>query len=251
MGYAVQTDRDFEIVVTEDGMDPANIEVVERMRDKTGLTISHLSQPDEGFRKAVALNRGIEKASGDYLIFTDDDCIPRNDLVATHRKYAKPGQYIVGAYNRLPVSVSSKVTVKSVENQRAFSLPWLMTRGFFPTRGFLRMIVPKSVGTLLDMRGPLQPGRFPGGHSSCYRNDALAVGGFNERMTYGLEDREFGTRLCNYGLKGKRIKNSTFMLHLEHSRPYHNKKQFAENRKILDETVRSGRIVSAHLDAKT
>ena len=99
----------------------------------------------------------------------------------------------------------------------------------------------------MDLRGPLDPGRFPGCHSSCFREDAIAIGGFNEAMRYGLEDREFGTRLCFNGLKRKRVKNSTYMLSLEHSRPYKNPEEFRQNRKILEETIETRRINSGYL----
>jgi len=247
-GYSAQNDGNFELVITEDADNPEIAEVIKDVAPSTGMSITHLTQRDEGFRKTVALNRAIEAANGDYLIFTDDDCIPRKDVVAVHREYAQEGQYIVGAYNRLPISVSRSIQNDDVLSQRAFSLPWLMSKGYFPTRGFIRMIVPRKVGRIMDFRGPLSPGRFPGGHSSCFKADAVSIGGFNEKMSYGLEDREFGTRLYNKGIRGKRIKNSTFMLHLAHERPYHNMDEFHENLKILDETVKVNRIKAAHLD---
>lgn len=247
-GYACQDDNNFEIIVTEDGSEPEIQKVVREHKQLSKFPITHLTQKDIGFRKTVALNRAIDYAKGDYLIFTDDDCIPRKDVVSTHRSYAQPGRYIVGAYNRLPLKTSQKVTVENIRSQQAFRLSWMIRNGFIPTRGFIRMIVPKWLARIMDMRGPLQPGRFPGGHSSCFKSDAVAVGGFNEQMHYGLEDREFGHRLCNSGLIGKRVKNSTFMLHLEHSRPYRNMKEFSANRIILNETIRTGRIKSAHLD---
>ncbi|MEM9329750.1 MAG: glycosyltransferase [Pseudomonadota bacterium] len=247
-GYAVQDDDNFEVIVTEDGQAESNKEVINHLRTNTSLKLRHLTQEDTGFRKTVALNRAIEAADGEYLIFTDDDCIPRKDVVSKHRKYAREGRFIVGAYNRLPLSVSERITAQDVQSQRAFRLSWLMRNGFFPTRGFFRIIVPSWLAVIMDMRGPLDRGRFPGGHASCFKKDAQKIGGFNERMAYGLEDREFGLRLCNSGLVGKRVKNSTYMLHLDHDRPYRHMEEFAENKKILDETIASGRIVSSHLD---
>ncbi len=37
------------------------------------------------------MNRAIEAAEGDYLIFSDGDCIPRADYVAAHKMHAQPG----------------------------------------------------------------------------------------------------------------------------------------------------------------
>ena len=241
-GYRVQTDKEFELIVTEDAESPDIAKTIRRFTEETGIAVTHLTQKDEGFRKTIALNRAIRAASGEYLLFTDDDCIPRNDVVATHRYYARERQYIVGAYNRIPLDVSRRITVEDVLKQRVFSLPWLMRLGYRPTRGFVRMIVPKWFGRIMDLRGPLDPGRFPGCHASCFRQDAVEIGGFNEEMRYGLEDREFGTRLYFNGLRRKRLKNTTYMLSLEHSRPYKNPDEFAQNRKILEETIAQRRI---------
>ncbi|MEM7069683.1 MAG: glycosyltransferase [Pseudomonadota bacterium] len=247
-GYAIQNDKNYEIIVSEDGEMPENRKVIEAVASNSKVPIQHLTQSDDGFRKSVAINSAIEAATGDYLIFSDDDCIPRKDVVSTHRQYCQQGQYIVGAYNRLPSHITETIRTEDIISQRVFSLSWLFRNGFIPTRGFTRIIAPKWLGSLLDLRGPLDPGRFPGGHSSCFRNDAIEVGGFNEDMAYGLEDREFGTRLCNLGIVGKRVKNSTFVYHLDHERPYMDMEKFEENRLILEETVRTKRIRSAHLD---
>ncbi|MEO0328876.1 MAG: glycosyltransferase [Pseudomonadota bacterium] len=247
-GYDIQTDDFFEIVLAEDGMSPEVKEVADEFAAYSRVPITHVRHEDKGFRKTVILNKAIEKTSGEYLIFTDDDCIPKENLVSVHRRFSCEGQYIVGAYNRLPESTSLLITPEIVRNKKAFSLFWLMRNGYLPSRGFVRIVIPQWLAYLLDRRGELSYGRFPGGHSSCFKKDAVVIGGFNENMAYGLEDREFGTRLCNSNIKGKRVKNSTFMLHLYHDRPYQQMEEFAENQKILNETVETGRKISAHLD---
>ena len=250
-GYDVQTDRNFEIVVAEDGMSQKVADVVERFSRSSNVDIRHIYQQDEGFRKSVILNKALAIASGEYIIFTDDDCVPRENLVATHIKYMKQGQYIVGAYNRIPDLTTKKIEIPHVREQKIFSMLWLLINGYRPYRGFVRIIAPQWLATLLDLRGKISLGRFPGGHSSCFKQDALAIGGFNENMSYGLEDREFGTRLCNFGIYGRRIKNSTYMIHLAHERPYQSVEKMKENEKILAETVETGRVRSAHLEEKS
>lgn len=246
-GYQCQTDKDFEIIVADDGSGPQVAAVIEDFKQNSDLAITHLWHEDQGFRKSVALNRAISQARGDYIIISDDDCLPRYDFVEMHRKFSRPNQYIVGSYNRLPLSTSKKVNCTVIKQKKPFKLSWLMRNGYFPTRGFVRILLSNKVGQILDLRGPLDAGRLPGGNASFHKEDALRVGGFDERMTYGREDREFGTRLHHAGVKAKRLKNSTYVLHLEHSRGYFDEDQFAENERIWQETVSTKSTKAGHL----
>ena len=85
-GWDAQSERGFELLVADDGSGPETAERIERLRAETGLTIRHVWQEDEGFRKSAILNRAIEAAEGDYLVFSDGDCIPRADFLATHTR---------------------------------------------------------------------------------------------------------------------------------------------------------------------
>ena len=66
----------------------------------------------------------------------------------------------------------------------------------------------------------------------------LAVNGFNEMMQYGGQDREFGERLVNLGLKSKQIRYSAILLHLDHKRPYKTADSIAKNVAIRKKTRR-------------
>jgi hypothetical protein len=59
-----------------------------------------------------------------------------------------------------------------------------------------------------------------GHNSSGWKNDILAVNGFNNEMQYGGEDREMGERMFNNGMLSKQIRYNAICVHLEHSRGY-------------------------------
>ncbi len=92
-GYAAQTDHQFEILIADDGSHDATRRRIDSLRTPTQLTIQHVWHEDRGFRKCTILNRAIDAATGDYLIFSDGDCIPRADFIATHRRLAQPGRF--------------------------------------------------------------------------------------------------------------------------------------------------------------
>ncbi len=68
------TDR-FEVIVVDDGSEVSLEPVITPFQDH--LRIMLLSQTN--FGPASARNEGAERASGDYLVFTDDDCAPAPD----------------------------------------------------------------------------------------------------------------------------------------------------------------------------
>ena len=50
-GYAVQTDRDFELLVADDGSGPETAAAIERVRVDAGVEVRHLWHEDGGLRK--------------------------------------------------------------------------------------------------------------------------------------------------------------------------------------------------------
>src|SRR5688572_10564625 len=93
-GLSFQTYKDYEIVISEDGES-------EEMRSflnayTHGNTIVHITQPDVGWRKNQALNHAIGRASGEYLIFIDGDCVLHHKFVENHIRYAAPERILAG-----------------------------------------------------------------------------------------------------------------------------------------------------------
>lgn len=78
-----QTDRDFEVVIVEDGStDPCEAECT-RAREH-GLDVQYIYKGNEG--RSIARNVGMENAKGNYFIFVDSDCVIPPDYVATVKK---------------------------------------------------------------------------------------------------------------------------------------------------------------------
>ena len=88
---------------------------------------------------------------------------------------------------------------------------------------------------LLNFTTPTTPS-WNGHNASGWKNDFLNVNGFDERMQYGGEDREFGERLVNNGLKSKQIRYSTVCIHLDHARGYVKPEMIQKNLQIRKET---------------
>ena len=81
-GYTLQTVMPDEVVVADDGSTSETRDLIDQFRDR--LPIKHVWHEDRGFQKSEILNKAIAASTSDYLIFTDQDCVPRRDFIATH-----------------------------------------------------------------------------------------------------------------------------------------------------------------------
>lgn len=240
-GYAVQTRRDFELVVADDGSGPETAETIRRLRRETGMRIVHVWHEDRGFRKTVILNRAILAASGDYLLFSDGDCIPRRDLVEVHARLARRGRYVAGGYLKLPAQVSERIGTDDVVSGRVAELGWLRRQGWSPGRRALRLMGTGTIPALLDRLTPTAA-HFHGNNASAWREAILAVNGFEGEMGYGGLDRALGYRLENLGVPGIQARHRAVCLHLHHDRPYRDPETLRRNREILDRIRATGEV---------
>jgi glycosyltransferase involved in cell wall biosynthesis len=74
---SLQTKRDFEVIVVEDGSVESSESVVEQYREL--LDIHYFYKENSG--PGPSRNYGCEKASGEYMIFLDSDCIVPEEYV--------------------------------------------------------------------------------------------------------------------------------------------------------------------------
>lgn len=239
-GYEAQELRDFELVIADDGSDDRTAAVVERARAEMTVPILHVWHEDRGFRKCEILNRSILAASGDVLLFTDGDCVPRRDLLTVHHTLMRPGRFMSGGYIKVPQATSDAIDQDAVRSGKATSFPWLRRHGAPLSRSLLRLAAGRTAA-LLDAVTPTRAS-FNGHNSSVWREDAVRVNGFDERMGWGGLDREFGERLENAGVRGLQIRHRAHVVHLHHARGYRKPEIIRANRALRDETARTHRI---------
>jgi glycosyltransferase involved in cell wall biosynthesis len=238
-GYAVQTDADFELVIADDGSANATADLIRRVRLSTRLRILHVWHAHDGFRKSLILNRAIAACAGEYLIFTDGDCIPREDLVATHRRLAEQDRYVAGGYIKLPPDVSDAISLADIDSHRVTDLSWLRSRGWKPGRRALRLSRSPGVAAFFDAVTPTAAD-FHGNNASTWRSALYAVNGFESEMGYGGLDQALGYRLQNAGIKGRQARHRAVTMHLHHDRPYRDPEVVRANRAIMKRIRQNG-----------
>lgn len=229
----------FEVIIADDGSD-------HRTRAVLGdpavgsLNWQHVWHEDDGFRACTIRNRAIAATDADYLIFTDGDCIPRDDFVISHLRYAKKGVFLSASRVHIPELVHEKFTDEDILTQRVFDMvfltsidPKLRSESARLHRGIWRQRVMNTL--------TWRYGIFHGSNASAWREDIERVNGFDEEFDgYGSEDRDLGLRLRNNGVKSHYLKYSLVQLHLMHPRPYADPAIVLRNRKRLKDRYRRG-----------
>lgn len=231
IGYSVQTECDFEIVIADDGSTSETKELISKFSSKFNNPIVHVWHEDHGFQKTKILNKAILKSNSDYLIFTDGDCIPRKDFVEMHLKYREIGYFLSGGYFKLPLSISKLISEKDIIDSNCFKLSWLKNKGFKLNFKSIKLTNNRFIAQFMNWITPTKRS-WNGHNSSGWKSDILAVNGFNNEMQYGGEDREMGERMFNNGMLSKQIRYSAICVHLDHSRGYSSTEIWENNNKI-------------------
>ncbi|MBY0486974.1 MAG: glycosyltransferase family 2 protein [Flavobacteriaceae bacterium] len=248
VGYSVQTYKDFDIIIADDGSRPSTKELIDSYAKNFPVPIRHLWHEDLGYRRQEILNVAIVEAAHDYILMTDGDCIPRKDFVEVHAKLAEKGKFLSGGYCKLPMKTSKAISNDDIVSGNCFNVKWLKSIDLLGFSNTLKLGANSFIGKFLDIISPTNPS-FNNCNSSGFKEDMIAINGYDERMKYGGPDREFGERLENYGVKGKQIRHKAIVLHLDHARGYKTPESLAANLAIRKE-VRDKKIVWTNFGIK-
>ena len=210
-----QTDRNFEVIVADDGSGPATAALVAAWKAKAGHRVEHVWHEDKGFRAGEIRNRAVLASRGDYVVFLDGDCIVRPDFVARHRRLAEAGAFVTGNRILLSPELAERVLHDGLEPE---------------TWGFIRFLTERfrggvnRISALLDLPlGPLRQIRAKQwkGARSCnlaiWRRDLDTVDGFDaDYEGWGKEDSDLIVRLLHAGVARKDGNFATGVIHLWH-----------------------------------
>lgn len=245
LGYAAQSYRDFELIVADDGSGPTTKALVERHAQGFPVPLRHIWHEDQGYRRQEILNQAIQIASHDYILFTDGDCIPRNDFVAVHAQHAERGRFLSGGYCKLGMQLSQCITADDIAAARCFDLGWLTRHEPQNLSNRLKLGARGTSAIMLDAITTARP-TFNNCNSSAWKSDLLAINGYDERMKYGGADRELGERLQNLGVRGKQIRHRAVCVHLDHSRGYKTPESLQANLAIRAQTRQTRLVWTPH-----
>jgi glycosyltransferase involved in cell wall biosynthesis len=229
-GIQRQTQSPDEVFITDDGSGKETRGLIERFRQECLAPVQHLWHPHEGFRKVILLNKAVAAAHGEYLLFTDGDCVPHPRFVYDHSQLAEHGFWVQG--RRCHVE---ERFVASFQPGQTRVWRWLLSGRIAGAHKGIRLPLP------LVLRNQNQRGIL-GCNMAFWREDVVAVNGFDETyLGRGIgPDSDLGTRVYNLGRKRKFVYFQALVYHLDH--PVMPRENLAAKRQWLEETIRTGRI---------
>jgi len=233
IGYQYQDFKNFEVVIADDGSNEETKALIHRIQQKVDYPIIHVWHPDNGFQKTTILNKAILKATTDYLVFTDGDCIARKDFLSHHNTLKEEGYFLSGGYFKLPMNISKAITFDDIKTGRCFELSWLKKLGLKSSFKNNKLSANGLWADLLNSCTPTNAS-WNGHNASGWKKDILAINGYDTRLQYGGLDRELGERLFHLGIKSKQIRYTAICVHLDHKRGYKNAETLAKNKAIRD-----------------
>lgn len=180
---AGQTVRDFEVLLVDSGSIPATGEAVRRAVEGHPFGRWLYSETrGRPWNRSHALNVGIRRASGEYLMTSDVDMVFPPDFLAHALERCTPQRVLYCAHHFLP-------------------------------RGFADW---ERLSTYRD-RLPVAPRTAFGACQIAPRTVVAGLGGFDEFYRYwGVEDRDMNRRLLGAGLEESWINDETAIFHQWH-----------------------------------
>lgn len=141
--------------------------------------VRYLWQRAEGWRLATTCNRGIANAANQFIVNLNDDCVPMAGFLDSYRRRIRRGVLLLGGFR------------------------FLYDHGSNPPPPGVPLYWERSEYI------PLLAGKLEGGYGGnmCFsRDDALMVGGFDERFNgcWGYEDTAFIKAMMLRGVRVER-----------------------------------------------
>ena len=207
MSVENQSESPDEILIADDGSKRETKECIESFQKKLIIPIRHFWHEDNGFRKAIILNKAIAEATGDYLIQVDGDCILHKDFIRDHKAMAQPNVYLFG----------SRVNIREAFLPKLFASQ-KMKFGFFDS-GIKKRTRNLRIPAFSDLYKTSREfsDKMRGCNVSFWRKDVIAVNGYNEEFEgWGREDSELVVRMMNNGVLGRRLRYRGIVYHIWH-----------------------------------
>lgn len=226
----LQDDKNFEIIIADDGSTANTRDCIARLAARAPVPLRHVWQPDDGFRAAMARNRGTLAATGNYIIFLDGDCVPQRDFIARHRALAAPGFLVSGSR----ILLSQALTERALREHLDVADLGVVERLRYRLSGDMNKVLQTMLRwpDIGRVRRKFSWRRIKSCNLAVWKADLLKVNGFDESFTgWGHEDSDLVVRLFHAGVLRKDGAMATEVLHLWHREAQRD--QESSNRRIV------------------
>jgi len=217
LSVAAQTRKPDEIIFSDDGSQ-SDVRAFLVARAQMLATPVHLvRQEHTGFRLARARNNAAHIATGDLLLFLDQDIAITPDYMSTYEAGARSGRFLVGYPVRLTEEQSVLLTDDLVSRGQVDLLATMEQR-----KKIARQYRKDRLNELLyRLRLARYGAKLRGGICGILRQDYARVNGYDEHFIgWGNEEDDMGKRLLAAGVVGTNVMRRAQAFHIHHQ-PHH------------------------------
>jgi len=213
-----QTEKNFEVIISEDGEDAAMKSFIDSYPFVNDH--KHLTQEDIGWRKNRALNRAIAAADSDWLIFIDGDCVLHPRFIEYHLRHAGKKKILSAKkvklddhLSRMILKDSSSITYVQKKLRREILSARKKEIGFIEEGVFINPTGPFGIIPIMRKMKQLK-----GCNMSFSKSAAMAINGFDEDYIHPLigEDIDLSWRFRKAGFRICSLRNIAVQYHLNH-----------------------------------
>ena len=198
-----------EVIIADDGSKEGTRSLIHRYQQDFPVPLFHIWHEDEGFRLAMIRNKAIATSKYEYIIQIDGDLILHPSFISDHIRFAKPDTFVRASRIYMNEQLSSKLLqTKRIDVS-------LFTEGL--SNKMSAMHLPVIWSYFEHNYKAHQPYEIHGCNMAFWRENAIAVNGYNERFKgWGPEDKEFVVRLLNKGYSKRFLKMGAIVYHIWH-----------------------------------
>lgn len=223
-----QTKQIDELILADDGSKGNIKSVIDDLINKCQFSIKHVWQEDIGFRLSRSRNNGAREATGELLVFLDQDIIFSNDFIEKIYKncnkkrmvYTKAINSTEEERNKIQKLIKEKLNYIEIYEYTKKENSKIINKALRKDKiyNFLYSCHLKNRG-----------GKIAGLMFALYKEDYININGFDEKYkAYGYEDDDFGNRFFGYGGKTKPLMFLRYPIHMYH--PFDNSKKHDLNK---------------------
>ncbi len=179
------------------------------------------------------LNKAVRECSGEYLIFTDQDCLAHKHFVRYHVNQSDPAAILGG--KRVDLGKEFSEQLLSKQKVTASLTPALIVDSIRHRSRKIEegIIITNSLLRKLFHRDRITDDGIWGCNCSLYKSLFMEVNGYDEDFQYAVEDNDLGIRVLNQGKKVKSVRGLAVVFHVWHQRIWNLSDARYDNDKLI------------------
>jgi glycosyltransferase involved in cell wall biosynthesis len=220
MSLADSSVRPSEVLIADDGSTSETIDTVLELQKSLRhiFPIKHVRQEHEGIRKQRIVNEAVRQSTGDYLLFTDGDCMVHRHCLQAHLARSDPRAILAGQSVQIGKELTEKILKDcAVVNTLNFELlvDFLKRRSHHSKEAF---VIRNGLLRRLLKKERMKPAiAVIGRNFSLCKKLFMDINGYDEDFwAFGEEDADLGVRVINHGGFIRSVRNLAIVFHLYH-----------------------------------